>query len=284
MMLSTGVLTSLITIFCICKLHQENILYFQVLPTSFTQSVGESGLTLADLQTGVDHGLGSGEAVILTSQPATITTHLGGSSVLIPHSSASSILLPNSSANQVSGATPLLQGANGTSILQGSNGTSILLPHSASGQDSGSSLPSELSRENGGTTILTIPNSSGGSVLTVHQPSVIQGPAREDSANVTSVIQAQPSILSESENARYATSLTSRQAILDHTQDFNNLGDPGGLDMVTIPTSVMSENTQYSSQVIQTNLQLEGGRGAVITSANNEVNSGEGIMIQINCF
>lgn len=253
--------------------QQEDLSSSQVLPTSFTQSVGESGLTLADLQTGVDHGLGSGEAVILTSQPATITTHLGGSSVLIPHSSASSILLPNSSANQVSGATPLLQGANGTSILQGSNGTSILLPHSASGQDSGSSLPSELSRENGGTTILTIPNSSGGSVLTVHQPSVIQGPAREDSANVTSVIQAQPSILSESENARYATSLTSRQAILDHTQDFNNLGDPGGLDMVTIPTSVMSENTQYSSQVIQTNLQLEGGRGAVITSANNEVNS-----------
>lgn len=271
---SAGVLSPLRNIFCIVNLHQENILYFQVLPTSFTQSVGESGLTLADLQTGVDHGLGSGEAVILTSQPATITTHLGGSSVLIPQSSASSILLPNSSSNQVSGATPLLQGASGTSILQGSNGTSILLPHSASGQDSGSSLPSELSQENG-TTILTIPNSSGGSVLTVHQPSVIQGPAREDSANVTSVIQAQPSILSESENARYATSLTSRQAILDHTQDFNNLGDPGGLDMVTIPTSVMSENTQYSSPVIQTNLQLEGGRGAVITSASNEVNSGE---------
>lgn len=273
-MSSAGVLSPLRNIFCIVNLHQENILYFQVLPTSFTQSVGESGLTLADLQTGVDHGLGSGEAVILTSQPATITTHLGGSSVLIPQSSASSILLPNSSSNQVSGATPLLQGASGTSILQGSNGTSILLPHSASGQDSGSSLPSELSQENG-TTILTIPNSSGGSVLTVHQPSVIQGPAREDSANVTSVIQAQPSILSESENARYATSLTSRQAILDHTQDFNNLGDPGGLDMVTIPTSVMSENTQYSSPVIQTNLQLEGGRGAVITSASNEVNSGE---------
>lgn len=249
-------------------------MYFQVLPTSFTQSVGESGLTLADLQTGVEHSLGSGETVILSSQPTTIATHLGGSSVLIPQSSASSILLPNSSSNHVTGATSILQGASGTSILQGSNGTSILLPHSSSGQETGSSMSNELSQENPGTTILTIPNSSGGNVLTVHQPSVIQGPAREDSVNVTSVIQAQPSNLNQSENARYATSLTSRQAILDHTQDFNSLGDPGGLDMVTIPSSMMSGNSQYGSQVIQTNLQLEGSRGAVITNTNNQVNSG----------
>lgn len=114
---------------------------------------------------------------------------------------------------------------------------------------------------------------------------MIQGPARDESVNVTSVIQSQPSILNQSGGSRYSTSIASRQAILDHMQDFNSLGDPGGLEMVTLPTSVIGGNTQnsYASQVIQTNLQLEGNRGAVITNASDQVNSGKTCFV-LNCI
>ncbi|XP_071523209.1 uncharacterized protein [Panulirus ornatus] len=261
---------------------QQDLTTTQVLPAAFTQGVSENGLNLADLQTGVEHSLPSGEAVILGSQPTTITTHLGGSSVLLPHSSGgqgstgSSILLPNSSSSHVSNASSILQGTSVTSVLQGASGSPILLPNS-SNQGSGSSVTGQLSQEDAGTAILTIPQSSPGSVLTVHQPSVIQGPARDESVNVTSVIQSQPSIINQSGGSRYSTSIASRQAILDHMQDFNSLGDPGGLEMVTLPTTVNigSSQNSYASQVMQTNLQLEGNRGAVITDASNQVNSGE---------
>ncbi|XP_042237622.1 zinc finger protein 236-like isoform X2 [Homarus americanus] len=263
-------------------LQQQSQHHQQVIPAAFAQGVSESGLTLADLQTGVEHGLASGETVILGSQPATITTHLNGSSILLPHSSGgqgstgSSILLPHSSSSHVTSASSVFQGTSSTSVLQGTRGSSILLPNSSC-QRSGASVPNQLSQDGGKTTILAIPHSSGGNVLTVHQPSVIQGPAREESVNVTSVIQSQPSIINQSSSSRYSTSIASRQAILDHTQDFNSMGDPGGLEMVTLPTSMIGGNSQsaYASTVMQTNLQLEGNRGAVITNPSNQVNSGE---------
>ncbi|KAG7160216.1 Zinc finger protein 236-like 2, partial [Homarus americanus] len=264
------------------QVQQEDLTATQVIPAAFAQGVSESGLTLADLQTGVEHGLASGETVILGSQPATITTHLNGSSILLPHSSGgqgstgSSILLPHSSSSHVTSASSVFQGTSSTSVLQGTRGSSILLPNSSC-QRSGASVPNQLSQDGGKTTILAIPHSSGGNVLTVHQPSVIQGPAREESVNVTSVIQSQPSIINQSSSSRYSTSIASRQAILDHTQDFNSMGDPGGLEMVTLPTSMIGGNSQsaYASTVMQTNLQLEGNRGAVITNPSNQVNSGE---------
>nr|XP_045610997.1 zinc finger protein 236-like isoform X2 [Procambarus clarkii] len=251
----------------------------QVLPAAFTQSVGESGLTLADLQTRVEHSLASGETVILGSQPATITTHLNGSSILLPHSSGgqgstgSSILLPHSSSSIVTSASSVFHGTSSTSVLQGTSGSSILL-QSSSGKGSGSSVSSQLSQDDRGTAILTIPHSSGSNVMTVHQPSVIQGPARDESVSVTSVIQSQPSIINQSGGTRYSTSIASRQSLLDHAQDFSSMGDTGGMEMVNLPSSMIGENSQneYGSAVLQTNLQLEGSRGAVI-NPSDQVNT-----------
>lgn len=249
----------------------------QVLPAAFGQSVNEGSLTLAELQTGVEHGLASGETVILGSQPTTITTHLGNSSILLPNTSGgqtstgSSILLSHSSANIVTSTSSVLQGTNDTTLLQGSSGSSILL-QSTTGQGSGSSL----SQDGTTTTILTIPNSSGNE-LTIHQPSVIQRPVREESVNVTSVIQSQPNVINQPSTSRYSTSISSRQNILDHTQDFNSLGDPGGLEMVNLPTSIIDGNSQnaYTSNVIHSNLQLEENRTAIVNSMSSQVNSGK---------
>nr|XP_053626757.1 zinc finger protein 236-like isoform X2 [Cherax quadricarinatus] len=264
------------------QVQQEDLTAAQVLPAAFAQGVDESGLTLADLQTGVEHSLASGEAVILGTQPTTITTHLNGSSILIPHSSGghgstgSSILLPHSASSLVTSASSVFHGTSSTSVLQGASGSSILLPNS-SDQGSGSSVSNQVSQDGGGTTVLTLPHSSGNNVLTVHQPSVIQGPAREESVNVTSVIQSQPSIMSQSGASTYSTSISSRQAILGHTQDFSSIGDPGGLEMVNLSSSMIGGNSQnkYASTVLQTSLQLEGSRGAVITNPSDQVNSGE---------
>lgn len=225
---------------------------------------------MADLQTGVENTLASGETVIIGSQPPTITTHLDSSSVLHSHSSGgqssngSSILLPHSSTSSI------LQDTSTTSILQSTSGSSILLSN-PSVQVSQASVPSHFSQTSGGTTILTIPQSSGGNILTVHQPSVIQGPTREETANVTSVIQSQPSIINQSASSHYSTSISSRQTILDHSQDFNSLGDPGGLEMVNLSSSMING----TSQVLPANLQLEENREAVITSTSEQASSGE---------
>ncbi|KAK8394013.1 hypothetical protein O3P69_006305 [Scylla paramamosain] len=249
--------------------QQEEQATAQVLPAAFGQGVGEEELTLADLQTGVENSLASGETVIIGSQPPTITTHLNSSSVLLPHSSGgqgssgSSILLPHSSASSI------LQESSTTSILQSTSGSSILLS-SPSVQVTQASVPSHFTQTSAGTTILTIPQSSGGSILTVHQPSVIQGPTREETANVTSVIQSQPSIVNQSAASHYSAS---RQTILDHSQDFNSLGDPGGLEMVNLPPSMI--NT--TSQVLPANLQLGENSEAVITNTTEQANSGESL-------
>lgn len=256
---------------------------FQVLPEAFGQSVSESGLTLAELQTGVEHGLTSGDTVILGSQPATIATHLGNSSILLPNSSgcqtsstdSSSILLSHSSSNIVSSASSVLhRNSDSTSLLHGAAGSSIILQNS-SGQSSGSSLSQDSGAAS--ATILTIPNSSGSRVLTVHQQSVIQGPGREESANVTSVIQSQSNAINPSSSSRYSTSISSRQNIIDHTQDFNSLSDPGGLEMVTLPTSIIDGNSQngYTSHVIHTNLHLEDSKSSIINNSSSQLNSGK---------
>ena len=229
---------------------------------------------MADLQSGVENSLASGETVIIGSQTPTITTHLDTSSVLLPHSSggqgstSSSILLPHSSASSI------LQDTNTTSILQTTSGSSILLS-TPSVQVSQASIPSHFTQTSGGTTILTIPQSSGGSILTVHQPSVIQGPTREETPNVTSVIQSQPSIINQSAASHYS----SRQTILDHSQDFNSLGDPGGLEMVNLPSSMI--NT--TSQVLPANLQLEENSEAIINSTSEQANSGESQGFENTC-
>lgn len=206
---------------------------------------------MADLQSGVERSLASGETVIIGSQTPTITAHLGSSSVLLPHSSGG-------------------QGSTGTSILLPHSSASSILLSSSSGQVSQASVPSHFTQTSGGTTILTIPQSSGASILTVHQPSVIQGPTREENANVTSVIQSQPSIINQSAASHYTT-IPSRQTILDHSQDFNSLGDPGGLEMVNLPSAMINS----TSQVLPGNLQLEGTREAVITSTADQAGSGK---------
>ncbi|XP_068241557.1 zinc finger protein 236-like isoform X1 [Palaemon carinicauda] len=238
--------------------QQEDMTTGEVLPSTFTQSVNSGGLTLADLQ--AEHNLGAGGDVILTTQSGTIASHLGGSSILIPHSrsqssTGSSILIPPSSSS-------------GASILDGSS-SSVLLPHT-SGQQSHSSTSSHSSLSSSGTTILTIPHTSSG-VLSIHQPSVIHGPAREESAHVTSVIQAQPSVLNHSEMSRYG-SIGSRQVVLDSGQGFSSsLEESGGLDMVTIPTSMISStrNSQntYTIHDIQANIHAESNSEGVINSS-----------------
>ncbi|KAK4304403.1 hypothetical protein Pmani_023646 [Petrolisthes manimaculis] len=263
--------------------HQDDQTTVQVLPGSFSQGVGEGALTLADLQTGVDGGLTGGDTVILGSQPPTIITHLGTSSILLPHgqgSSASSILLPHSSASSIllphtsasgisSGVTSIIQGS-ATSVLQGASGSQILL------QSSSEENPGVSVTEASGGTDLGISQSASRNVLTVHQPSVIQGPGRDDSANVTSVIQSQSAGINQSQ-------FTTRSSILDHSQDFNSLGDPtGGLDMVSLPSSIMSGDTpgSYTTQVLSGALQLHTDRESTITnnSSSRNNNAGDGSM------
>ncbi|KAK7069014.1 hypothetical protein SK128_017863 [Halocaridina rubra] len=240
--------------------QQEDIAGTEVFHSTFTQSVSAGGLTLADLQPGVEHTLGSGD-VILTSQSTNITSHVGEGPILIPHSvdnqgsSGSSLLMSHASSHR---ATILSTG-----------GSSILLPH-VSTQDSNSE-GSNLNQIGARTAVLTIPQSSTSSLLNVHQPSVIQGPAREEAAHVTSVIQVKPSVLNQSDVTAYSGSLPSHRVV----QEFaGTLEEASGLDLVTIPTSMISfsrnKQNSYGIQVLHA-MNSEGTRGGVIANSSNQI-------------
>ncbi|CAL4095859.1 unnamed protein product, partial [Meganyctiphanes norvegica] len=227
-------------------------------------NIGSSAgsLTLASLQHSNIEGCSEPTAVILTSPSGAITTHhINEYTQGRSHINASSILLPHSE-------------------------------HSESSPTSGLRVATSSQDDRPTTTIVTLPAPNDGSgvagtnIVSLHQPSVIQGPEgsmgrnqNNGSSNSDQVSVGGSVVSQQNSGSRFSSS-----RLLEHRSDFGtSLTDAesggGNMEMVSISSSMIGGNASAgqvtfirSAQVIQPETltsQLNAGNNANINSHIN---------------